>query len=293
MTLKMILSVIMIGYLFNITIAEMPMEPNIEELCENSEVIVCAEPNEWMKTITNNKEGNHDIINFKICQIYKGPSNLGSINVLIPAERQDQFPDKISGCSIIPVYVKGEKYFLFLKQKKKSNFYIRTDIDEIWGERKWDKEHEQQIIGDVKFLSDPNRWKKPGDNLGYTIPEGAEEKMVPLSEYQVENKLSKSVEYWLNGKLVGERAWYVNGQITYEEPIKDDMRHGIYRVWYPDGKPQINAPYRKGRIHGVYKQWDDKGVLIEESFYIRGKQVTKAKYLKELKNNETLPKIED
>jgi antitoxin component YwqK of YwqJK toxin-antitoxin module len=281
----------MIGHFYQITNAEMPREPNIEELCESSDVIVCAEPNEWTRTIHNTKEGNYDAINFKICQIYKGPHNLRSINVLIPAERNDQFTDLLSGCSIKPTYIKGKTYFLFLKQKKKGELYTRVDIDNIWGERKWDEEQEQQIIEEIKFLSDPNKWKKPGDNLDYNIPDSSEEKLVPLTEYQIEDKFSKRAQYYLNGKLVGERAWYENGQIAYQMPIKNHMQHGVYRVWDKDGKLITITPYRKDRVHGVCKQWDEKGV-IQESFWIRGKQVSKVKYLKELENNATLPKVQ-
>jgi antitoxin component YwqK of YwqJK toxin-antitoxin module len=269
----------------------MPMEPNIEELCENSEVVVRAEPNNWIKTIINAKEGNQDIINFKINKIYKGPTDFRNINVLIPTKRLMKLTDLISGCSITPTYIKGKTYFLFLKKKKKSELYTRVDIDNIWGERKWHEEQEQQIIEEIKFLSDPNKWKKPGDNLDYNIPDSSEEKLVPLTEYQIENKFSKRAQYYLNGKLVGERAWYGNGQLAYEMPIKNHMQHGVYRVWDKDGKLITITPYRKDRVHGVCKQWDEKGV-IQESFCIRGKQVSKVKYLKELENNATLPKVQ-
>lgn len=297
MTLKIILSMIMVGYLSNIANFEMPLTPNFEELCESSDLIICGEPNEWTKI-----EEKSDIIAFKVHQVYKGSTNLRRVNVVIPTVYKGKTELVVGvngikstyvtmGDSIIPVYVKGKRYFLFLEKKRFSSYYVRTQIDEVWGERDWNKDQEQQIIDEIKFLSDPDKWKKPGDNILYVIPEGAEEKIVSLTEYQQNNNFSKRAEFWLNGKKVGEKAWYENGQIAYEQPIKNEMEHGNYKVWYPDGKLKAVCPYRKDRLHGIFQQWDEKGHL-ETSYWIKGKSVKKNEYLKELKNNETLPKIE-
>jgi len=285
------------GYLSDIINVEMPLEPNLEELCENSGLIICGEPNDWIQI-----EDTVEVIAFKVHKVYKGQTNQKCINIIIPKVNKGKTKLILSikgikstymtmGCSVIPIYVKDKKYFLFLDQKKTGSCYVRAKLDDVWGQRDWNKEQEQQLIDEIKFLSDPNKWKILGDNISYTIPKGAEEKIVPLTEYQKENNFSKRAEYWLNGELVGERAWYGNGQIAYEQPIKDSMQHGNYKAWYQDGKLRAVCPYRKDRLHGVFKQWSNKGHL-EITYWVRGKDVTRKDYLKELKNNATLPLIE-
>ncbi len=296
MKLKTILLIILFVYLPNIAKSEMPVTPNFEELCEHSDLIICGEPNEWIII-----EEKIDIIAFKVHQVYKGTTNLKIINILIPKVEKGKTKITIGlngikstyvtlGDSIIPVYLKGRRYFLFLNKQRVDSYYIRTQIDDVWGEKDWNKEQEQEIINELKFLSDPDKWKRPSDNITYTIPENAEEKIVPLTEYQQNNNYSKRAEYWLNGKKVGEKAWHKNGQIAYEQPIKNGMEHGIYKAWYPDGKLRAICPYRKDRLHGILQQWDEN-MHLETSYWIRGKKVERNEYIKELKNNATLPTL--
>ena len=275
--------------------AEMPQEPNIEELCESAKLVLCAEPikkDNKTQTIGLFNKTKYTIITFKVHRVYRGNYRRKEIRVLIPTIKNAKPTDMHVGCSIKPVYKEGKRYFLFLKKRPFSKLYIRVKIDDVFGERKWDREKEQQVIEELNFLSDPDKWKKPGDNLNYTIPEDANEKIVELTEYQKKRSLSKKATYWLNGKLVGERFLYENGQTAVEHPIKNGMRHGITKGWYPDGRLFEIRPLRKGRLHGVLKQWDNKGNL-KTSYWIRGKPVSLKKYRKACKTNMTLPRIKE
>jgi antitoxin component YwqK of YwqJK toxin-antitoxin module len=266
----------------------MPLQPNLEELCEQSKAIICGElimEDSRTQTVGFLDKVKYRPLTFKVHKVFKGNNNIKEVKVLIPIERR-------VGCSIKPIYKKSERYFLFLKKRLFSKLYMRIKIDDIWGERKWSKNKEQELIEELKFLSDPDKWKKHSDNLSYVIPKDANEKLVELTEYQKKHKFSKRGEYWLNGKLVGERAWYENGQIAYEKPIKNNIEHGICRAWYPDGEPFEVRLLRKNRLHGIQKQWDGDGNL-DISYWIRGKPVGKRAYLKASKTNATLPKYED
>lgn len=284
--IKLLLALILLCLSSLHVYAEMPLSPNLEELSEQSKVVVCGEPikeDSWTHRIGLFNKAKYMSITFKVHKVYKGSDKMNEIKVLVPVERS-------MGCSIIPTYKEGKKYLLFLKSRLFSKLYIRVKIDDIFGERKWDKDKEQEVIKELNFLADPDKWKKPADNLNYTIPKDANEKIVDLTKYQQKHKFSKRAKYWLDGELVGERAWYGNGQIAYAQAIKNGMQHGIYKAWYSDGRPRALMPYRKNRVHGILKHWDNKGNL-KTSYWIRGKPVTLKKYRKASKTNMTLPKI--
>ena len=273
-------------------LAELPSEPNAEELCEQADLLVRAEPirdHGDTHTIADTK---YRTESFKIHRIYKGHWETNEIRVLIPFQWNWDCPRRAA-------YQKGKTYFLFLDKHQAraggvqyKGLWIRIGIDDVFPEREWSRNREQCILEELAALADPNRFSKRGDNLDYCIPKEAEEKAVELTLYQREHKFLRRVEYWRNGALVGERAWRGNGQLAYERSIKNGLRHGTSRGWYPDGAPFHTRPLRKDRLHGILKTWYKKGVL-EVHYYIRGKPVSEEVYRKACKTNKTLEAIKN
>lgn len=261
----------------------------MEELCEQSKTIVCAEPTgvpHGKVTIGRGLNKTEYVRRtLKVHTTYKGKIDTETIEILIPTEFSWD-------CPRIPSFTTGKKYLFFLKGQRRDKSYVRIDIDNIFAERTWDEGKEQKVIEELQFLADPDRFKKPGDNLTYTIPANAEEKEVELTEYQQKHDFSKRCEYWLDGERVGERAWRGDGKLAYEEPFKDGMRHGLFRGWHPDGAPFSERPYRKDRLHGVLKQWDQRGE-VTLSYWMRGDYVSKNQYRKACETNKTLPLIKE
>lgn len=271
-----------------IAYAETPQSPNLEELCESSELVLSAK---FLSETSEVKKINHVeyILGFfEIGSIYKGDFKEKKISIYIP-KIIDNKP-RVE-CRRYPNYEPKEKYIFFLKKTPFSDIFIRIGIDDFWEERKATDDYVREIIDEVAFLADPDKWKKPSDNLSYTIHPEAIEKLVELTPYQKNNGFLKQAEYWHNGRLVGKKAWYVNGKLAFEEPFKNGMRHGITKSWKPNGSSFEIRPYRKGRLHGILMQWDAEKEL-KLSFWILGEPVIKQKYIRESKTNVTLQKME-
>jgi hypothetical protein len=263
--------------------AEMPMAPNMEELCEGSKIVLSAK---CLRQTAETQETNklkYVSTEFEIVDLYKGDVKTKIIRVLIPVSFVSGYS---SHCRRFPHYQLNKKYFLFLKRVSKEDF-IRIELDDIWEERAYSIDTESLIKEEIAFLADPDRWKKIGDHLSYHIDADSDEKQIELTPWQKSNRFSKRAEYWRNGKLIGERAWYENGQIAYEEPFKHGLRHGILREWTKEGRLRSIKYYRKGRLHGPLITW--KGIMtIDVTYWIRGRNVKGSKYTKEAKTNRTL-----
>ena len=196
----------------------MPQCPNFEELCEHSELVVKAAYISSLPKEIKLKNGLYAEFIFEIQKSYKGKTDDSRISVLIPTNgTQLDY--------ILPAYQKENEYFLFL-QKHKGNLYIRSSIDDVWGERLCNPEDETFIEGEIREQSQPDRWLQPEDNLTYKIPPDANEREVSLSDYQKDRYL-EIIQYLINDEVVGERGWYKNGVLAYESPYKNGLRHGI------------------------------------------------------------------
>lgn len=267
-----------------ISLSEMPQQPNDEELCEGSELVVRGT---YVSCLTQEIKLNNRVYCeyvFDIQKYYKGKTGTRSLTVLMPT---DHATGIIAGDCIFPAYQKGEDYFLFL-QKHNKRLTIRTRIDDVWGERPYTLQGERAIENEIREQNIPDRWRIKGDNLTYKIRDDAIEEEVTLSETQRERYL-KILRYRKDNELVGERGWYLNGQIAYEEPYKAGLRHGIAKEWREDGSLYRLCCYRKDRGHGYLLQWSNSN--LDMTFRVRGEAVSREQYVKECKKNLTLPKI--
>lgn len=274
---------------------EMPEPPNYEELCEQSELVICAS----LDSIGSERKTINQPLNiltasadyyehtFRVEKIYKGRWD----TELIPAAIPQRFKGNlIMGCRRFPRYDINHKYILFLTRTPSPVFYIRTEIDDIWGERQWSQKDENYILEELVWLSDPDRWQKEGDHLDYSIPSDANELAVDLTDFQKVNGYSKRSMFYHNGELAGERAWYANGQLAYDNPVKNGLRHGVSKAWDRDGRLIEIRPYRKDRLHGALIRNSRSG-FQEKTYWIRGDNVSKEKYEMEMKVNRSLPAV--
>ena len=114
------------------------------------------------------------------------------------------------------------------------------------------------------------------------------------------NKYKES--FCVNGKLHGiNKMYYENGNLELELEYQNGVETGIYRQYHENGNKQIYGAffegkknrkftswYKNGQIHeesnwvldsleGDFRLWDEKGDLIEETFYVDGKEHWKKK----------------
>jgi antitoxin component YwqK of YwqJK toxin-antitoxin module len=282
--IKCVIYILIVCNLINSAIAEMPQKPNYEDLCEASELVISASYISGLPE-TIKLDRNYSEFFFEIDEYYKGKTKDPNIAVLIPI-RWDEGSSVDS--YIFPAYQEGKKYFLFLK-KYKGTSYIRVKIDDVWGERLFDPNEETVIQKEIEEQKVSERWLIPEDNLTYGIPHEAHEREVLLSEYQTDRYL-KIIQYLVNDEIAGERGWYKNGVMAYEYPYKNGLRHGIARTWRDDGSLYHFYCYRKDRYHGYLLTWNNL-CNLEITFWVRGNNVSKDEYIKESKNNRTLPQV--
>jgi antitoxin component YwqK of YwqJK toxin-antitoxin module len=96
------------------------------------------------------------------------------------------------------------------------------------------------------------------------------------------------------------REWHENGVLSFEIPMHEGMRHGVCkqwdergellgayemdmgtgcsRRWHPNGRLQFEGNMIREVFHGPTRVWDADGKLTIESFYLSGKEVSKAEY---------------
>lgn len=109
-------------------------------------------------------------------------------------------------------------------------------------------------------------------------------------------------------------TWHRNGQLALEERYRHGKLHGICRAWtekgsllgefemlhgtgtqrhwHSNGQSRLEIPSIDGRFHGRVRQWLRDGTLGGEVFYIEGKQVSRATYLKAARSNLHWPQYE-
>ena len=82
--------------------------------------------------------------------------------------------------------------------------------------------------------------------------------------------------YELNGQRHGEyKAWYPNGQLCSYRLYVNDKRHGEYKQWYDNGQLYTHKNYDNGKLHGEYKFFNHNEGMIQSTFWVHGKEVTK------------------
>jgi hypothetical protein len=289
--MKKILVAILVFWLAQKGLSELPPHPSLEKLVESSEMIVAAEP---ANTIDVNASINlqYQIISFRIHNIYKGypitdpiliqsmpkKTILGPIiNVIV--QKQGLIERRI------PKYKNGTQYILFLGDPILESLYGRSKVDELWEETCWTQKKEEKIKYILSCTEDD------------IIPKDAKEKIVEIRNEQ--GGIYRKAEYWkeisispeksIGEEKVGERGWYENGNLAYEYPMIKGRKNGKCKEYYTDSKMKSESYYRDGILHGIFKGFSSAGEPLKETFWFSGKQISKEEYEKVLKEDDSLP----
>ena len=91
-----------------------------------------------------------------------------------------------------------------------------------------------------------------------SIPKAARERVLAT---HLKGSQKYKAEYSLSGKVVGERQFDESGRLELERPKKNGLLHGMLYSC-DDGVVTFAEPYRKGLAHGIARQWSDDGELI-------------------------------
>ena len=116
----------------------------------------------------------------------------------------------------------------------------------------------------------------------------------------------------VNGRAHGMvREYHSNGQLAVETPNENGLAHGTAKVWDAEGRflgdytldrgtgivkkwhsngvLWAEVPVLKGMPTGRQKTWYEDGVPLPAAYWIRGKQVSRKKYLEACKTDWELP----
>lgn len=111
------------------------------------------------------------------------------------------------------------------------------------------------------------------------------------------------------------RRWYPNGVLAEELSVKGgtfegiskrwndkgellgtfEVRNGtgLYKLWYDSGILQGEISYVNGNFTGRQRAWFEDRELVTEVFWIRGRKVSRKKYLEACKTDSSLPRYDD
>jgi hypothetical protein len=112
-----------------------------------------------------------------------------------------------------------------------------------------------------------------------------------------------------------QRRWYPNGVLSDETPLQDgnyegigkhwnnkgelvgtwEVRNGrgVFRMWHENGVLSGELPYLDGNWTGRQRVWFEDGELVTQVFWLRGRKVSRKKYLEACKTDPSLPNYEN
>lgn len=117
----------------------------------------------------------------------------------------------------------------------------------------------------------------------------------------------------MNGRTHGlKRDYHPNGQLAAEISYKNGLQHGTAKIWAADGRflgeyalehgtGLGKVWYDNGDLHsevfllkglptGRQKAWYEDGVSVPDTYWIRGKKVSRKKYFEACKIDSELPR---
>ncbi|MCA9458565.1 MAG: hypothetical protein KC587_17995 [Nitrospira sp.] len=103
-------------------------------------------------------------------------------------------------------------------------------------------------------------------NRPIPIPEEAQEVIFDTWD----NGTKKNAQYFLDGQLIGSRSWEESGQLSLEQGLQGNQRHGLFRTWYENGQLNEVQWYENGKEHGTSEQYDEQGNLIGTYTMVHG-----------------------
>jgi hypothetical protein len=119
-------------------------------------------------------------------------------------------------------------------------------------------------------------------------------------------------EPYLEGQFHGTvRSWHKNGKLASQEPYRHGLRHGVARQWddqgrllgsfrmnkgtgisrrwHPNGQLEMEISNHQGKITGLSRTWLSDGTLIDKTWYLGYREVTRTQYEAALAKNPDLP----
>ena len=82
-----------------------------------------------------------------------------------------------------------------------------------------------------------------------------------------------------NGREHGfERDFYPDGKRWSEGRYVNGRLEGDWTLWAPDGNRRLQSPHEKGLAHGRELRWERSGSEVHETWYFRGKEVSKEEF---------------
>jgi antitoxin component YwqK of YwqJK toxin-antitoxin module len=76
-------------------------------------------------------------------------------------------------------------------------------------------------------------------------------------------------------ELVGVIDFYTNQMRKSEGPLKDDLKHGLWKAWYQDGTKWSEGTFQYDVSHGLHTVWHENGQKFYEGQYQLGKRIRK------------------
>lgn len=97
-------------------------------------------------------------------------------------------------------------------------------------------------------------------------------KETEITRNKLKNKEHKRLWKFYHDECI-YREWYPNGKlmIKYHYILLDNhggsYMHGLYQEWHKNGNLAIQQRYACGNLIGRSRKWNEKGKLINETFY--------------------------
>lgn len=169
---------------------------------------------------------------------------------------------------------------------------VPPSIDESWCSEKAEYWLDGKKVGE-------RRWWRNG-NLSDELPMSNGVPHGTARWWRQDGKTLASEHSYKDGLLEGvSRGWHPNGVLASETWYRRGKKHGWEREWNSKGELVWELPYRDGKLHGVARYW--KGVAELQaplrkmpksvSFWMDGREVTRAEYLAAARTNDSLPPI--
>ncbi len=76
-------------------------------------------------------------------------------------------------------------------------------------------------------------------------------------------------------EMIGLIEFYTNHLRKTEGPVKDNLKHGLWKAWYTDGTKWSEGNFQYDVSHGHTAVWHENGQIFYEGNYQLGKRIRK------------------
>ena len=146
-------------------------------------------------------------------------------------------------------------------------------------------------------------WEHPirrGASHGVDRRWHANGQLMSQTSYRYGNEHGVARQWNPRGKLLGryrmrhgtgvDRWWDDDGRLAEERHYRNGRPHGLERWWWNRRWLSEERHWRDGVLHGIWREWRE-GKLWRgfPRFYLNGKRVTRARYLRAVARDPCLP----